>query len=228
MENIKVVDKVKILGIWFKPNATEEVNFHLNFEPNLIKIRSVCNSWSNRNLSIKGKITLVSSLMISLLQFPCTSISTPTRVFAEFKKIILEFIWNGKCSKIAYQVMVQEISRGGLKLPDLWTRVQVIHLNWVKYMWRNPSSLLSSVFKEALTYPDVRSLLICKTNFVNKVDSQYQMLSQILKTWSELHRFSPLNVQEIQEESLWYNYDILVGKEQICWQTWLKTWYYDC
>lgn len=35
-ENIKVVDTVKILGIYFKCNMTEEQNFELNFKPNII------------------------------------------------------------------------------------------------------------------------------------------------------------------------------------------------
>lgn len=123
VDNIQVVDQVKILGIFFKTNISEGENFTLNFEPNLCKIRALCSTWSNRNLSLKGKITLITSLMISLLQFQCTSISTPPRVIADLKKIVLDFIWNGKNSKIAYHVMVQEIGRGGLKLPDLWTRI---------------------------------------------------------------------------------------------------------
>lgn len=140
LQNIRVVDKVKILGIYFKVNMSEEQNSELNFEPNINKIKSVCNAWSNRSLSIKGKITIINSLMISLLQFPCTSISVPSRVFIDFKKIVLDFIWNGKGSKIAYNVMVQDIGIGGLKLPDLASKLQVIHLNWIKYMWREQES----------------------------------------------------------------------------------------
>lgn len=222
VDDIRVVQKVKILGIWFKNNMSEAENFNLNFEPNINRIKTICGAWSNRNLSVKGKITLISSLMISLLQFPCTSIPTPSRVFTDFRKIVLDFVWNGKGCKIAYNVMVQEIGRGGLKMPDLWTRVQVIHLNWVKYMWRNQDSLLSSIFTHTVSYPNVQSLLLCKTNFINKVDKRYHMLSQILGTWSELHYFNPSNEQEIQGESLWFNCDITIGKEQICWRSWLN------
>lgn len=107
-------------------------------------------------------------------------------------------------------------------MPDLWNRVQVIHLNWVKFMWKNQDSLISSVLQQAFSYPNVPSLLLCKTNFTNKLDSRYRMLSQILGTWSELHRFDPSNEQEIQEESLWYNRDITRGKEQVCWKDWLN------
>lgn len=222
VENIQVVDKVKILGIWFTSSISEEENFKLNFEPNFIKIRSICGQWSNRNLSIKGKITLITSLMISLLQFPCTAIHTPACVFTDFKKTMINFIWNGKNCKIAYNVMVQEIGRGGLKMPDLWTRVQVIHLNWVKYMWKNQNSLASSILTQTFSYQDIQSLLLCKTSFLNKLDSRYRMLRDILTTWSELHLFSPSNETEVQEESLWFNRDITIGKEQLCWRLWLN------
>lgn len=76
-QNIQVVDNVKILGVYFMVNMTQEDNYRLNFMPNIQKIKTICSSWSNRNISIKGKITLVTSLMTSLLQYLCSAISTP-------------------------------------------------------------------------------------------------------------------------------------------------------
>lgn len=84
------------------------------------------------------------------------------------------------------------------------------------YMLRNQDSLISSIFTKALSYQNVTSLFFCKTSFTDKINPQYRMLSQILNTWSELHRFTPSNEQEIQEEYLWYNRDITVDKKQLC------------
>lgn len=58
----------------------------------------------------------------------------PTRALAEFKAIITDFMWNHGKSKIAYNLMIQDIQDGGLQLADLETRVKVIHLNWIKFM----------------------------------------------------------------------------------------------
>lgn len=221
-DNINVSDQVKILGVHFKQNISEEENYRLNFEPNITKIQTICSAWSNRNLSLKGKVTLVTSLMISLLQFPATSVFTPPRVYSEFKKIVLDFIWNGKTSKITYNVMIQDLGSGGLKLPDLEHRVKVIHLNWIKNMWNDQDSLLASVLKKAYSYPDVRQLLHCTTNLARKIDPRYQMLSAILGTWFRVRRFDPSTELEVQQQSLWFNDDITVEKSTICWRSWLN------
>lgn len=216
-DNIQITEEVKILGIYFKSEISEEENFRLNFEPNINKIKSICSAWSNRTLSLKGKVTLITSLMISLLQFPCTAISTPARVFTDFKKIMLDFLWNGKKSKIAYKVMIQELGAGGLKVPDLWTRVQVIHLNWVKYMWRKQDSLKSTLLTDSVPLPTLQSVLLCKTSLAPKIDQRYRMLVNILRTWFEFHSWSPTNETEAQQEPLWYNDSLTINKSVTCW-----------
>lgn len=40
-ENIQVSDTVKILGIHFMTKMSDEANFKLNFEPNILKIQSI-------------------------------------------------------------------------------------------------------------------------------------------------------------------------------------------
>lgn len=125
---------------------------------------------ANRSLSIKGKITYFKSLMISLLQFPCTSICTPARVFSELKKILTDFIWDQKWSKVVYNTLVQEVAAGGLKLLDFYVRVQVIRLNWVKFLWKRQDSLASSILRDALNRRKVCTLLTYKSNLVPKMD----------------------------------------------------------
>lgn len=129
---IKVANEVKILGIYFSDNITEEQHYKINFEPQFKNINSICLSWSNRNLSLKGKITVINSL-ISILQYQCASSAVPARVFQEYKHIATEFLWAGKKPKIAYNNIIQNIPSGGLKLADLQTRVYANHISWIKY-----------------------------------------------------------------------------------------------
>lgn len=87
---IQISETVKILGIVFKQYITEEESYKLNFAPQLKKIDNICSTWTNRNLSIKGKITVINSLMASMLQYPCSCSTTPTRVITQFKENINE------------------------------------------------------------------------------------------------------------------------------------------
>lgn len=130
--------KAKILGIWLGVNQSEEFIYEHNFKNILGKIQSVCDSWATRGLSLKGKITVANSLLESLLQYPCSIIFTPKRVFREYKQIISAFIWNGRKPKISHESIIQPIEEGGLKLIDLEVRVQVNLLQWVKLILGQP------------------------------------------------------------------------------------------
>lgn len=92
--------------------------------------------------SLKGKVTVINSLLASLLQYPTSAIYTPQRVVTEYKKIISTFIWNGGSPKIAYKTLILPIERGGLKLMDIESRIQVNILQWIKRLIRNPEGRL--------------------------------------------------------------------------------------
>lgn len=164
-QEIRIADQVKILGIIFRNDMSADQNYALNFTPKLEKIKSICLTWLHRNLFIKGKVLLISAWMTSVLQYPCTVTSTPTRVIIEFKKLITGFFWNDKRGKVAYNTLVQNIADAGLKLPDLTTRIKITHLYWIKYMWHHPESLMATFLKDILKYDDTHCMIQCKTNF---------------------------------------------------------------
>lgn len=70
-------------------------------------------------MSLKGKIPLVNSLMLSVLQYACSCTFIPTRVLIEVKKIITNFIWDNKRPKIAYNLLIQSTELGSLKLANI-------------------------------------------------------------------------------------------------------------
>lgn len=219
-QGIEVVDTVKILGIHFKDTITDDQQYKLNFEPKLKQIQSICSTWLNRNLSMKGKVVLITSLMASILQYPCTSTSTPVRVILEFKRIVTDFFWIGKRSKVSYKVLIQEIANGGLKLPDLQTRIQAIHLYWIKQIWNQPSSLLAQALLQACNTTDLPSLIRCKTDVAQRITGNRPFLKQIFMTWARFHIHAPQTEEEIKQETLWDNDFIQIGKKPVTWPTW--------
>lgn len=86
IEGIEITDKVKVLGIWIGIQNTEDFCYKWNYEHILLKIRQTCDKWQQRSLSIKGKITVINSLLVSLLQYPLSIIHTPERVYKEYQK----------------------------------------------------------------------------------------------------------------------------------------------
>ena len=79
----------KTLGIWFSfdPQKCKL----LNFEEKIKKIEQLVNIWSTRNLSLKGKVTILKSLIVSQFSFLFSTIYTPVEILLKIDKMIFFF-----------------------------------------------------------------------------------------------------------------------------------------
>lgn len=222
VEGIKVVDKAKILGIYFKNKITEDEQYALNYQAPLTKISNTCQAWSNRTLSLKGKVTLVNSLMISLMQYPLSCTPVPKRALAEYKKIIVDFIWSSKRSKIAYDLLIQDIKHGGLRLADLEMRIRTTHISLIRRAWLNPELPWAIALREALGQESIQVLLRSKAKWVNVLNVHYAMFKDILTSWEAVHNFDPDTEEMVHREVLWNNQSILIAKKPVYWHTWYQ------
>lgn len=136
---ITTTTKVKILDIWFAAQRTPYQHYDWNYRENLDRIRKICHSWNNRNLSLKGKAVIVNSLLISILQYAGSYSECPKQVYHKFKKIVTHFLWGGRSAKIAYSTLIQGIEEGGIRLADLELRPQTARLLWVQRLARQPN-----------------------------------------------------------------------------------------
>ena len=65
----------KALGIWFSINGPE--NQRLNQEERIQSINTLINIWKGRKLSLKGKITILRTLILPQVQFLFSMITIP-------------------------------------------------------------------------------------------------------------------------------------------------------
>lgn len=220
IDGIPVVQRVKILGIWFSANNTESENYNWNFRPQLLKIRGVCDAWGLRNISIKGKVTIVNSLLVSLLQYPCSSIFTPGTVFKEYKRLITNFVWNGKRPKVAYDTLTLPIDQGGLNLMDLETRVRVALLQWIRRFIRTPDINSAKSLSLICGTSDLHSLLAYKSIPVLNEGISTPFYTQMLKLWHSVHAFEPADEYEVRQEIVWCNQRIISQGAPLHWPRW--------
>ena len=63
-----------------------------NFGNKLIKVKKLFNLWSQRNLSLYGKITIAETLGLSKLLFSSACLHTPPYVIDTVNKLIADFV----------------------------------------------------------------------------------------------------------------------------------------
>ena len=111
-------DPIKILGFQIYPKR--DLMDKENFEDLLYKAEKIMKSWIKRNLTIIGKITVVNTLINSLFIHKLTVLPTPEDIFFQrYRRIVSNFLWNGRVAKISYDKLVQDYHGLGLKMVDL-------------------------------------------------------------------------------------------------------------
>lgn len=220
VEGIEVCDKAKILGIWIGLDTSEDFCYKWNFEKVLEKIQRVCDSWYQRTLSIKGKITVINSLLVSLLQYPCSIILTPERVFKEYKQIVTGFIWGNKKARIAYRTLILPVEDGGLKLIDLETRVKTNLLQWVKRIISGPDTNVAQSLCHLLGTEDLVRFFSYRSPPLPPALKSHKFYLKMVKLYEQLHDIEPTEENSIRRQILWYNREVGPKNSTIHWPRW--------
>lgn len=95
-------EKLKILGVWF--SASQECN-DMNVEPVISKVKNVLDQWSQRGLTIKGKITVAKSLIVSQLVYLMSAVSIERTPLDLIQGNIMKFVWRGRPPKVAKKTL---------------------------------------------------------------------------------------------------------------------------
>jgi len=74
-------EPIHILGLIICKTEVESIKY--NFEPRTKKIRTIFNMCKQRNLSLKGIVTVINSLAAPLLVYPCTALDIPEHIIKE-------------------------------------------------------------------------------------------------------------------------------------------------
>ena len=214
-----IKENVTTLGIAF--TDCENDNYILNFKPRIIKLENTLRIWSQRNLSLKGKITIINSLALSPLIYVAGVINTPKRVIDEVDNIITRFFWNSEWPKIAKNVIIQPICDGGLKFPDFESKVNALKLSWVKRFISQSNGNWKLIPMHYFKCSDVSLFFNCKINTIdcNTIPDFYKTMFNL---WSQLHALQPTSRQMVMNEIIWNNKFITVENKPYLFESWLK------
>ena len=204
---------IKILGIYIHPNWEKMHN--KNYDKLLEKVKDILLSWSYRSLSPLDRVVAVNNLVNSLFTHKFLAIPSPNKQFFQtYKNLITEFIWGKKTSTIAYDKLIQNYTKMGLKLIDLEVKDIAVKAMW-PVRWKERDHVQMKWLYHHLPLKDNR---IWYCNLDPKDISQLEGYSHklpsynIIKAWAQ---YSYVGVVENQEEILFSN---ICGNSLIRWQ----------
>ena len=99
-------------------------------------IKRIINAWEKRNLSIVGKVCIITTFFISQLVYVMQALVVPYSVLTQVNRLLFRFLWRKKdCNRKAFEkvkrnVVCSDLENGGLGMTDLKPMQTTFLLQW--------------------------------------------------------------------------------------------------
>ena len=194
-----------------------------NFTSKINKLQKLFNIWSQRDISLYGRILITKTLGLSKLIYSSACVQTPARVSDIVNKLVVNFIWNGKKPKIKRDTLIGPKDKGGLELPDYEIVTKSLQCAWVKRMkegirkqWMEiPPFYLENVGGPFIFDCDYDLHLLNLSNMPT-------FYIDILKAWTEVQGLCKADFHQnnIRSSILWNNKNITIEGKSVYWKEW--------
>ena len=209
---------LSILGVTISGNEND--HYLLNYKKRLKNLQHLLNSWRCRHLSLKGKVTVINTLALSPLIYLASVIHVPEQVVKEVKQIIIDFFWDNKTPKIAYNVLIQNMESGGLKLTDFESKIQSLKIGWIKRLTDIKQSRWKAVPKHI--YKTNNLTFYFKCNQARAKDVLPKFYADIHNAWSEINTIHTPSAIVIKNQVIWNNRYLTIQKQPYFWSSWME------
>ena len=119
---ISTVEKIKICGLYFCTNHDEE--YQLNVLEKIKKLTYKIKLWTQRHLTMEGKVLIVKTFGLSQIIYNMQSYGFNKQELASTERIIFQFLWSTKdnpkgIDRIKRSIMKNEYEKGGMRVTDV-------------------------------------------------------------------------------------------------------------
>ena len=210
-------EKICVLGVDIY--NCQETTMNENYNSILKKTQDVADSWSNRNLSLCGKITLLNALVASQYIYKLQVLPSPPESFVKrLEGIVSKYLWNGHRPKIPLKILQAAYEDGGMQLFNITHRDISLKCVWVKLVMEGnySATLVYNVLHPCremiwtcnLDASDVEKI-VCTENIFWK---------DVLKSWCYYH-YSPVTMEGVHDHIIWLNSRIRIQDSPVWWKT---------
>ena len=213
-------DPIVALGTAFSHDAYKcEIK---NFHEKETKMQQMFNLWSQRDLSLYGKITIAKTPGLSKMIFSSACLPTPSHIVSSIDKMITAFVWNNKPAKIKRESMIGPKQSGGLDLPDYESIKTSLLVSWVKRMIDGKGEAWMAI--PSFYLENVGGTFIFECNYdadLFDLNGLPEFYVYTLKAWSEIKgECIPENHLQIRDVILWNNKHITIAGKSVYYKDW--------
>jgi hypothetical protein len=107
--------KITDVGINFDVDISKITK--INYEKYFKKMKGLFKQWNKRNLTPIGKITVVKSLILPVLNHLFIALPNPSiEIIKDIEAMLYTFIWKSSVNRVKKDIMQKKYQEGGLKM----------------------------------------------------------------------------------------------------------------
>ena len=187
--------------------------YDLNIKERLNKIETILNMWSSRYLSLKGKITVLKSLVLPHVIQLVNIIYLNDSIQDKLDKMFFNLLWSNRKHGIKKDVLTNPIEKGGLKMICIKTMIRSINITWIKRLTNDINAKWKALSWHFLNIE--KDFLFTKLNFKDIHCPQTEFYTQLLNSWFSFIKIEPKNKNDVLNEFVANNCDITINCKPI-------------
>ena len=110
----------KFYGVYLGTNECDKINW----DRIMSKFEKCVNLYSSRDLSFRGRSTILNVVLCSSIWYVGNLILMPDKVRRKLNKLIFTFLWKSKPEAIKRETLLNDYRNGGLNVVDIQTKLQ--------------------------------------------------------------------------------------------------------
>ena len=189
------------------------------YDQALDKAQEVLNTWSVRNVSLMGKITVINTLVASLFVYLMQALPSPGNYFFQkFDTMISAFLWGSSKAKAKIPLVLLQAKKelGGLKLVNLRARNQSLKMQWLFRKEAFFDDILATILPQGLGALFLECTMHEKwvDKFVKDCAPPFWL--DVIKAWFHLQYKTLDKIADdgdINQQIIWCNAHILIDKK---------------
>jgi len=214
---------IYVLGITVSCDKNKLIT--LNYVPVLDNIQQTLNIWSQRNLSLFGRIEVIKTLAVSKLIYIMSLLPSPSKAYIEdMERILFHFVWKNTTAKVRKKVLKSTKNMGGADMVDLKIKDTSLKLAWINKLisldgnWKDyitskiPISDLEYFFHSNLKFSDL-PFRLPKNSFWSSVFEKWCNIGYRSIEFYDTYK-------EILSRNIWFNSNIKFNNSIIFWRQW--------
>ena len=221
------IDVIQILGVYVGRDLNKCIQ--MNWTEKVKKIKCILNMWLQRHLTIQGRCTVISSLLMSRLWYTLSVFTIPEWVIKEVKNCCINFLWKNGSILLKYRTIVGDKIHGGLKFEDIYIKMLSFRLKFLSrflnpsysVLWKDTCKLfLQKLYAMNLDF---------ETLFLDYDEKSLNILppfyKEMIQSWQNIRKYTDIDLcsDMVYRQPLFCNQHVKINDKPILWKHFINS-----